>query len=195
MDSEPPTTMEGLGALLLLLRADVRRDADRIETRLRLLQRTDETLTNEITSLQHRLDVAEKQAGKATETALGAMRRAESSLHEIENVSHGLMAHLAKVETDRRQEAAENAALMAGVVDHLKSFARAAEAREQRVALKFDEHRAAIGALSAHGLKLRGWQLGVITAVLSTVVAVVQIGAHVAETWIAHAPQTLDGGR
>jgi vacuolar-type H+-ATPase subunit D/Vma8 len=195
MDSEPPSTIEGLGALLVLMRADVRRDAERIETRLRLLQRTDETLTNEITAMQQRLDVAEKQAGKATETALGAMRRAESSLHEIENVSSGLMAHLAKVETDRRQESAENAAIMAGVVDQLKAFARAADAREQRVTVKFDEHRAAIGSLAARGLKLQAWQLGVVTAVLSTVVAVVQIGAHVAETWIAHAPQTLDGGR
>lgn len=178
-EREPATgervTLDGLHALLAMLREDLRREAEKIEHRLSFLQRADETLANKVNELARRIDAIDAQSAKAIETSLGAMRRAESSVHEIQSVGVGLMGHLAAMETHRTGETAETTQALANITEQLRSVGRAGDSREQRIVSRFDDHKAAIASLASREVRVPPRQLALVAFVISAAVASVQL--------------------
>jgi len=196
-------TLDGLHALLGMLREDLRREAEKIEHRLSFLQRADETLANKVNELARRIDAIDSQSAKALETSLGAMRRAESSVHEIQSVGVGLMGHLAAMETHRTGETAETTQALASINEQLRSVGRAGDSREQRIVHRFDDHKAAIASLASREVRVPPRQLALLVFVISAAVASVQLMMNrdaLAPSPVAPAPSAewyfmVDGGR
>lgn len=188
-------TLDGLAALVGLLRDDMRSEARVLEQRLDHLQGVYDTLSTEVTILRQRDATLEQQVAKATDTALGAMRKAEVSAHEIETVGDSIARHIRDLEVVRL---AEVDALKSQVDQVAKSVASNETRRRldaEHVTNTLAKHAVAINALGTNGVTIKRTQLWLVTAVLGTVVALAQVGAQVTEVWIQHRPPGTQSDR
>lgn len=182
---------ERIETLIGAARDESHRDAESIRSELAQLQRRDTTFAEQLEALNqraHRLEESVRQlrveASDVSETALGAMRNAELSIHEVNDVGHGLMRHLETVDETRRAEsaAAEKKRVDASAA-HSKKIASIESSQQQQV-----KAVDALASTVAGGVKTRFSPalIVLVTAGFATLVPLANCAGDVAKTWILH---------
>lgn len=185
MTSEDETKVERgfarLEGLIQVIREEQRRRDAEHDRRIEHLTHALATVTDQIETLRKRQDAADERNRETHETALGAMRKAQDSIHDVETIGQAIVAHVERVEQSRRHDA--------GLAESRR------EEAARKHAERFEAQGKAIAALAQtvdRGVRVRPAQVAIITAAIGAIVTLVQVAGDVTKAWIAaqYAPPT-----
>jgi hypothetical protein len=162
-----------LEGLIQLLREEQRAMGADVDRRIHHVSSAVATLTDQLEVLRRRVETGDELAREARETAIGAMRKASDSRHEIENVGVAIGAHIQRLEEARLRDASD-------------AERRRAEAAKGH-ALRFEEQGRAIAQLAAtfdRGVRVRPGQVAIITCAIGAIVVAIQVAGDVSKAWI-----------